>query len=49
MSKSYDDDVRERELDAAIKAALAKGDHKLADALVEQYEPPKSAPEGIAL
>ena len=35
MSKSYDDDVRERELDAAIKAALVRGDHKLADALIE--------------
>ncbi len=35
MSKSHDDDVRERELDAAIKDALARGNHKLADALIE--------------
>ena len=35
VSKSYDDEMAEREFDKALKAALAKGDHKQADALVE--------------
>ena len=35
MTKSYDREMEERESDRRIKEALAKGDHKLADALIE--------------
>jgi len=50
MSKSYDNLKNEAEVDAALKAAIQRGDsEKKIDALLEQYEPPKPAPEGIAL
>ena len=47
MTKTYDREMEERELDAALKEALAKGDHKTADTLLEQYEPPKTVPGEI--
>ena len=50
MSKSYDNLKNEAEVDAALKAAIQRGDsEKKIDALLEQYEPPKPTPEGIAL
>ena len=47
MSKSYDNLKNEAEVDAALKAAIQRGDsEKKIDALLEQYEPPKPTPEG---
>ncbi len=50
MTKAYDKLKEEENLDRRLKEGIARGDsEKQLDALIEQYEPPKPAPEGIAL
>ena len=50
VSKSYDDEMKERELDRMLKDALARGDsEKKIDAILDLYEPPKPAPAGEIL
>ena len=50
MTKTYDRIKREEARAEELKEALAKGaTEKQLDAIIERYETPKSAPEGIAL
>ena len=49
-SKTYDNLKNEDALDRELKASIARGDLEAKqNAIIEKYEPPKPAPEGIAL